>query len=230
MNVVVVLSGGLDSSTVLGMLARDGWQCFPLVFNYKQRHEREITSARSVADVLRRVPGNRVDYLRIVDISGLDFGASALTSPGVDVPRSGVEAGKIPVTYVPARNSIFLSIAMSYAESLGAQAVATGFNAVDYSGYPDCRPEYVEAMEAALALGTRRGVEGNPIKILAPVIGMTKTQVLQKAIETGVPYQHTWSCYVGQRVPCGECDSCRIRAAAFKELGLEEWPTQESGR
>jgi 7-cyano-7-deazaguanine synthase len=217
MKAIVLLSGGLDSATALGMALAAKREVMAVSFNYKQRHAKELLSATMLAHYYE------VEH-RIVTIGGLDYW-SALTSPNMDVPTGRDEermAKDIPVTYVPARNSVFLAIAMGFAESFGADEVWTGFNAVDYSGYPDCRLEYVQAMQAALALGTKRGVDGNPIRIETPIIDMTKVQIVESAIHLGVPMQLTWSCYKGQDKPCGECDSCVIRTNAFKAVGMED--------
>lgn len=218
---VVLLSGGLDSAVTLAMALSAGYEVQPVCFDYKQRHSREVQSARKLVEHYQRI-GAPVATPRLVSITGLDFPTSALTSD-LQVPEGRDEARMaedIPVTYVPARNSFFLSVAVGFAEALGAQAVFAGYNAVDYSGYPDCRPEFVAAMQAALALGTKCGVSGEPIAILAPIIDMTKIQIVQRGQELGVPFGLTWSCYAGGEKPCGKCDSCIIRAAAFKECGL----------
>ncbi len=213
---VVLLSGGLDSATAMAMAIEQGRQAHPLSFDYGQKHERELLSAFAVSRHYGIEP-------RIIQVSNLKI-ASALTGEG-DIPRGRDEtrmAEDIPVTYVPARNSMFLAIAAGYAESIQADEIWVGFNAVDYSGYPDCRPEYVHMMERALGLGTKRGVEGNRVRIKAPIIDMPKVKVVEEAKRLGVPLHATWSCYVGGEAPCGECDSCVIRRNAFRALGCED--------
>jgi 7-cyano-7-deazaguanine synthase len=223
MKVVALLSGGLDSATALAIALDMGHEVFPLSFHYAQRHVVEVDSAISVVAHYRyksdRGAGDlHLHPIQIVKIHDLAF-RSALTDTHVDVPTStdANSVGDIPVTYVPARNSMFLAVATGYAESIGADAVWCGFNAVDYSGYPDCRPEFVEAMEKALALGTKRGVEGSPIMIVAPLIRWTKKMIVEAAVAYRVPIHLTWSCYIGGKRPCGECDSCVIRARGFAE-------------
>jgi 7-cyano-7-deazaguanine synthase len=219
---VVLLSGGLDSAVALSLALAEGRECFPLAFDYSQRHAKEVTYARKIAHLHSRAL-KACHQARVVELIGLDFSTSALTS-ALPVPQGPGEpdSSKIPVTYVPARNSIFLSIGTAFAESLGADEVWAGYNAVDYSGYPDCRPEYVTAMEGALALGTKRGVEGRPIALRAPIVRDSKVEIVRKGLRLQTPFEYTWSCYVGQEKPCGLCDSCKIRAAAFAALGCED--------
>lgn len=220
---IVLLSGGLDSATALGIALSQDRECLPLAFDYAQRHRRELNSSSAI--VSHYASRDAAIYsLKVVSITGLDFDTSALTSK-LEVPTGRDEAemaSSIPVTYVPARNSIFLSIAMAHAEAAGADEVWTGFNVLDYSGYPDCRPEYVNAMQHALGLGTARGVLGNPVAIMTPIIGMTKAQIVEVAMDLAVPLKYTWSCYVGQDKPCGACDSCKIRTSAFEALGMKD--------
>jgi 7-cyano-7-deazaguanine synthase len=203
----------------MALALEKGETVYPLSFDYGQRHVRELQSVRSVvAEMQRRYP-EKVMLERIVTIGGLQLSSSALTSD-MEVPTKRDEATMskdIPVTYVPARNSIFLSVATAFAESLNCDEVYTGFNAVDYSGYPDCRPDYVKQMQAALAMGTKRGIEGRGIRITTPVIHMTKVDIVREAKRLGVPVEKTWSCYKGGDVPCGECDSCIIRDKAIAE-------------
>lgn len=216
---IILLSGGLDSATVLGMVLDAGKECHAVAFDYGQRHKRELGSAVRVVDHYRtRYPALRA--LSVIGISGLGLSSSALTSD-IAVP-TGTPEGEIPVTYVPARNSVFLAIGTAIAEATGADEVHTGFNAVDYSGYPDCREEYARAMERALALGTKRGIEGNPIRVVTPIIRWSKEDIVRKALRIGVPLKHTWSCYAGLPEPCGVCDSCVIRARAFAVVGAED--------
>lgn len=220
---IVLLSGGLDSATALGIALANNREVYPLSFDYDQRHARELTSSARIVAHYSSL-GLPIMSLRKVTLAGLDFSTSALTSD-LAVPQGRNEkemSSSIPVTYVPARNSIFLSIGTAFAEAIEASDVWTGFNAVDYSGYPDCRPEYVSAMEEALSKGTKRGVEGKPIRLIAPIIHHTKKFIIETALRIGVPLQYTWSCYVGQEKPCGSCDSCIIRANAFAELGQKD--------
>ncbi len=218
---VVLLSGGLDSATVLAIAKSEGYDCHALSFSYGQRHAWELEAAKRVAASLG------VAEHRIVDIDLRAFGASALTAD-IDVPkgRETEEMGQgIPVTYVPARNTIFLSFALAWAEVLGSSDIYIGVNALDYSGYPDCRPEFIAAYEAMANLATKAGVEGRQhLKIHTPLIAMTKAQIIAKGIELGVDYGLTSSCYDplpgGQ--PCGECDSCRLRQKGFRENGIAD--------
>ncbi|MEN9313654.1 MAG: hypothetical protein RIS35_47 [Pseudomonadota bacterium] len=218
---VVLLSGGLDSTTVLAIARAQGYEPYALSFRYGQRHSVELERARDVAQALgaaRHV---------IVDVDLRQFGGSALTAD-IDVPKGrDVEAiaHGIPITYVPARNTIFLSFALAWAETLGASDVFVGVNALDYSGYPDCRPEYIEAFERMANLATKAGVEGTQrLKIHAPLMSMTKADIVRRGMELGLDYAITTSCYdPGPRgEPCGECDSCRLRAKGFAEAGIED--------
>ncbi len=215
MKAVVLLSGGLDSSTALAIAIKNGYSVFPITFRYGQRHSRELESAINISKYYG------LD-LKIIDISLDRIGGSALTG-GYEVPErkdlSDLENG-IPVTYVPARNTIFLSIALSYAESIGAEKIFIGINAIDYSGYPDCRPEYVEEFNRLSRLATKVGVEGKPIEVIAPLLHMTKAEIIKKGKELGVPYELTWSCYRGGEKACGKCDSCLLRLKGFMEAGL----------
>lgn len=217
---VVLLSGGLDSATTLATGVDDGFACYALSVDYGQRHRFELGAAKAVARSL----GAR-DHL-VVEIDLGIFGGSALTAD-VDVPKDRSPdrmAQGIPVTYVPARNTIFLSLALGYAEVLGAADIFIGVNAVDYSGYPDCRPRFIEAFEAMANLATRMGVEGRRITIHAPLIELTKGQIIRRGLELGVDFAMTFSCYdpdAGGR-PCGRCDSCLLRAAGFRQAGIAD--------
>ncbi len=214
MKAVSLLSGGLDSATTLAIAISMGYEVYPITFRYGQRHSREIESAMKISEYYGR-------ELKIIDVSLDRIGGSALTS-GYDVPeRSDVsDIGEgIPVTYVPARNTIFLAIALSYAEAIGAEKIFIGVNAIDYSGYPDCRPEYIEEFNRLSRLATKVGVEGRPIEIVAPLINMTKAQIIKKGKELNVPYHLTWSCYRGGKKACGRCDSCLLRLKGFMEAG-----------
>lgn len=213
---VVLLSGGLDSTTVLYQASHDGYDCYALSFDYQQRHRRELDSARRVAQAAG-VPEHRV-----VTFDLRAWGGSALTDGAIALPTGrdlAQMATHIPVTYVPARNTIFLSFALAYAEAIEAERVYLGVNALDYSGYPDCRGDYLQAMQQVFDLGTKRGREGRPISIVAPLLHLRKTAIIQLGDRLGVNWADTWSCYDDQDSPCGVCDSCRLRLGAFAELG-----------
>ena len=214
---VCLLSGGLDSATALACARRDGFECYALSFDYGQRHRAELDAARSVAESLTvtRHVVMRID-LRV-------FGGSALTDD-IDVPKSGASEG-IPVTYVPARNTVFLSFALAWAEVLECSDIFLGVNAIDYSGYPDCRPEYIEAFERMANLATKAGVEGRTrIRIHTPLIQLSKAAIVRLGSELGVDFRLTHSCYDPdpRGRACGECDSCRLRLKGFAEAGLAD--------
>lgn len=213
---VVLLSGGLDSATVLALARSRGFDCLALSVQYGQRHAAEIDAARRIAVAL----GAREHRLMAVDLAGI--GGSALTDPSVAVPTVPTEG--IPVTYVPARNTMMLSLALAYAEVRGAEDIFIGVNAVDYSGYPDCRPEYIAAFERLAALATKKGVEGGRIEIHAPLVSMSKAEIIRTGLALGVDYALTVSCYQADAAgrACGECDSCRIRAQGFAALGTAD--------
>jgi 7-cyano-7-deazaguanine synthase len=216
---VCLVSGGLDSSTVLAFARREGFECYALSFDYGQRHRLELEAAARVA--------HACGAARHITLSiGLDaFGGSALTAP-IDVPkhRALEEMGRgIPVTYVPARNTVFLSCALAWAETLGAEDIFLGVNSVDYSGYPDCRPEYLEAFERMANLATKAGVEGRArTKIHAPLLRLSKAEIVKLGCELGLDFGLTWSCYDPgpDARPCGACDSCLLRARGFEEAGV----------
>jgi 7-cyano-7-deazaguanine synthase len=215
---VVLLSGGLDSATAAAIARSEGFDLYALTVAYGQRHVREIDAARSVA---RAMGVARHVELR-VDLSA--FGGSALTER-LDVPKDrDLAAGDIPATYVPARNTVFLSLAMAWAEALGVRDVFIGVNALDCSGYPDCRPEFIEAFERLAALATKAGVEGAALRVHAPLIRMTKADIIRRGVELGVDFGLTHSCYdpgpTGR--PCGHCDSCLLRAKGFAEAGMAD--------
>jgi len=215
---VILLSGGLDSSTVLYQAQADGCECYALSFDYQQRHQRELEAAQEIA----QAAGVTQKIVRF-DL-GL-WGGSALTDRAIKVPQNRAPeemANSIPITYVPARNTIFLSFALAYAEAISAQRVYLGVNALDYSGYPDCRPDYINAMQKVFALGTKQGREGSPIAIVTPLIDLKKTEIIQLGNQLKVPWEKTWSCYQGGEKPCGVCDSCQLRLNAFQELGLTD--------
>ncbi len=213
---VVLLSGGLDSATVLAMANDQGLACHCLSFDYGQRHITEIEFAQRLANHY----GAEHHTVRI-DIG--QFGGSALTDDAIDVPTDGEEGG-IPVTYVPARNTVFLSYALGYAEVLQAHDIFIGVNAVDYSGYPDCRPEFIAAFETMANLATKIGVEGKPVKIHTPLIELTKAEIIQRGHALGLDYSWTVSCYQLNEsgAACGVCDSCRIRKAGFDAAGVPD--------
>lgn len=219
---VVLLSGGLDSATALAMARAEGFECYALGFDYGQRSSAELTAAQRVAADLE------AREHKVVQLDLRAIGGSALTDDSIDVPEE--ETSGIPVTYVPARNTVFLSIALGWAEVLGAQDIFVGVNAVDYSGYPDCRPEYIEAFEKMANLATRAGVEGHRLHVRAPLMDMTKAEIVRRGTELGVDYSLTVSCYQAQAdgAACGRCDSCRLRAAGFAEAGLAD-PTVYAG-
>lgn len=225
MKAVILLSGGLDSSTVLYQAKADGYDCYAISFDYQQRHRYELNAARAIAQ-----SAGVVDHQIVAFNLGL-WGGSALTDSQIDLPenRSLAEMSEhIPVTYVPARNTIFLSFALSYAEAIAAERVYIGVNSLDYSGYPDCRPDYIQAMQAVFRLGTKQGRKGQPIQIETPLISLKKTEIIQLGNHLGVPWAQTWSCYAGNEpngtlpLACGVCDACRLRLAAFSELGLQD--------
>ncbi|OGR53662.1 MAG: 7-cyano-7-deazaguanine synthase QueC [Elusimicrobia bacterium RIFCSPLOWO2_02_FULL_39_32] len=212
---VVLLSGGLDSTTSLYWAKSKGYQTFVLIFDYGQRHKKEIGSAIKIARKTKSF------YLQVK--FSLPWKGSALLDKSLKLPKKRklekmISSG-IPSTYVPARNTIFLSFALSYADAIQADAIVIGANAIDYSGYPDCRPQYLNAMEKAALLGTKIGTEGKKFKILAPLVKMSKAKIIQLGLKLKVPYELTWSCYQGGRSPCKECDSCILRAKGFKEAG-----------
>jgi 7-cyano-7-deazaguanine synthase len=218
---VVLLSGGLDSATALAVAAEDGFLCHALSFRYGQRHAVELEAAARVARSL-----GAADH-RVLDLPLGELGGSALTDPAIEVPLDRKTGRGIPVTYVPARNTVFLAFALAWAEVTASDAIYIGVNALDYSGYPDCRPEYVEAFQQMAALATRRAVEGRAPRIAAPLIGMTKADIIRTGARLGVDYALTVSCYApdAQGGACGRCDSCRLRRKGFQEAGVPD-PTR----
>ena len=216
---VVLLSGGLDSATVLAVARRDGWECHALSVDYGQRHRIELEAAARVASALGAVEH------RTARVNLGVFGGSALTDDSIAVPRAPSEG--IPVTYVPARNTVFLALALAHAEVTASDAIFTGANAVDYSGYPDCRPEFIRAFETLANLATKRAVEGSPIAIETPIIDLTKADIVRLGHSLGVDYSMTISCYNADEDgrACGECDSCRFRREGFKTAGIAD-PTR----
>ena len=216
---VVLVSGGLDSATTLALSIHDGFEPYALSFSYGQRHDIEVAAAKRVAASL----GAREH--RIAEIDLRIFGGSALTDE-IPVPRNqdGKNTGNIPITYVPARNTVFLSYALAWCEALGAADIFIGANAVDYSGYPDCRSAFISAFEQLANVGTKAGVEGTRFRIHAPLLSMSKQQIIEKGTELGVDFSLTHSCYdpTTDSLACGECDSCRIRLEGFRAAGLED--------
>jgi 7-cyano-7-deazaguanine synthase len=218
---VILVSGGLDSATVLAMAMAEGYECYTLSMDYGQRHRIELDRAKKVSASLG------AQEHRVVRIDMGSFGGSALTDRDIDVPTE--ETSDIPITYVPARNTVFLSVALGWAEVLEAKAIFIGANAVDYSGYPDCRPEYIQAFQALANLATRvgvegAGIEGQGIKIEAPIIHLSKGEIIQQGMKLGVDYSQTISCYNPRTDGkiCQQCDSCRIREAGFQAAGIAD--------
>lgn len=216
---VVLVSGGLDSSTVLALALQQGYRCYTLSFDYGQRHRSELEAAKRVSELMK------VEEHKIVRLDLGTIGGSALTDTTIDVPEQ--ETAGIPVTYVPARNTVFLSIALGWAEVLEADTIFLGVNAVDYSGYPDCRPEYISSFEIMANLATRAGVEGKKLSIQAPLIDMTKGEIISAGASLGVDYSQTVSCYQAsiEGLACGKCDSCRLRIEGFNQAGISD-PTR----
>ena len=216
---VILVSGGLDSTTVVAMAKSQGYDCYTLSFDYGQRHRSELEAAYRVSKLMA------VHEHKVVKLDLGTIGGSALTDKAIDIPEE--ETTGIPVTYVPARNTVFLSIALGWAEVLGANDIFLGVNAVDYSGYPDCRPEYISAFEAVANLATKSGVEGQKLHIHAPLIDMTKAEIVHGGLALGVDYSQTVSCYQADSEgrACGRCESCRLRKQGFEQAGVED-PTR----
>lgn len=214
---VVLLSGGLDSTTALYLAKKEGFEVYAISFDYGQRHDKELECAKNIA----KKAGVK-DYV-VVKTNMNAWGGSALTDKNIDVPEGKEESKEIPITYVPARNMIFLSFAASYAEVVGAQDIFIGVSEVDYSGYVDCRKEFIDSMENTINLGTVCGAElGRKITIRTPFINMTKAEEIKLGMELGVDYSETWSCYKGEEEACGVCDSCKLRIAAFEKAGSKD--------
>jgi len=216
---VILLSGGLDSATVVAMARADGYTCYTMSFDYGQRHRAELHAAERVAKDLGVVEH------KVIGLNLNGIGGSALTDSSIDVPETPGEG--IPVTYVPARNTVFLSLALGWAEVLGARDIFIGVNAVDYSGYPDCRPEFIESFERMANLATKAGVEGQGFTIQAPLQNLSKADIVKAGMRLGVDYRLTVSCYQAddQGRACGKCDSCRLRAEGFSAAGVSD-PTR----
>ena len=216
---VILVSGGLDSTTVVAMAKSQGYDCYTLSFDYGQRHRSELVAAQNVSELMT------VHAHKVVKLDLGSIGGSALTDSSIEIPES--ETTGIPVTYVPARNTVFLSIALGWAEVLGANDIFLGVNAVDYSGYPDCRPEYIQAFETMANLATKAAVEGQKLKIHAPLIDMTKGQIVQTGLALGVDYSKTVSCYQAnlEGEACSKCESCRLRRQGFEQADIKD-PTR----
>lgn len=214
---VVLLSGGIDSATTLFVAKDRGYECYPLIFDYGQRHKRELESAKSISNLAR------CKY-RILKIA-LPWKGSSLLDKREKLPKArslkGIKRG-IPSSYVPARNTIFLSFALSYAEAIGADKIFIGANSIDFSGYPDCRNSFFRAFENVVREGTKAGVDGRRISIEAPLLFKTKSQIIKEGMCLKVPYKKTWSCYEGKEMPCGSCDSCILRRKGFEGAGIKD--------
>jgi 7-cyano-7-deazaguanine synthase len=218
---VILVSGGLDSATVLAMAKDEGYACYAVSFDYGQRHSAELDAAKSVAAAAG------VEEHRIVIIDLSQFGGSALTDEAIDVPEANASEEAIPITYVPARNTVFLSLALAWSEVLGASDIFVGVNAVDYSGYPDCRPAFISAYEHMANLATRAGVEESKLTVHAPLIDLTKAEIIKQGTVLGVDYSLTVSCYQADDTgaACGVCDSCYLRREGFANAGIPD-PTR----
>lgn len=216
---VVLLSGGLDSATVAAIARSDGYDAIALSFRYGQRHSKELEAAQKIAQCL-----GIQDHF-IVDVNLAQWGGSSLTDLSQTLPQEGIKPDEIPSTYVPGRNTVFIAVALSLAEAQNAQAIYLGINAVDYSGYPDCRPEYLEAYQRLASLSSKAGIEGNAPRLIAPLVRDSKVEIVRRALALGVPIELTWSCYQGGEEPCGLCDSCRIRDRALIEAGRPDLAT-----
>lgn len=209
---VVLLSGGLDSATAAAQAQADGFEVIALSLFYGQRHEKELEAAKAIVKALG------IQEHQILDVNLSQWGGSSLTDAQMTVPTEGTPSDVIPSTYVPGRNTVFISIALSLAEAKNARAIYLGINAVDYSGYPDCRPEYLAAFAQLARLSSKAGIEGHAPELVAPLVLDSKVDIVRRAMRLGVPIDLTWSCYQGGEVPCGVCDSCRIRDKAILEV------------
>lgn len=216
---VVLLSGGLDSATCAAQALADGFEVIALSFDYGQRHDKELLAAQAIAQAL-----GVCDH-RLVKVNLAQWGGSSLTDEAIAVPVDGVQTGEIPSTYVPGRNTVFIAIALSLAEAQNAEAIYLGINAVDYSGYPDCRPAYLSAFQTLATLSSKAGLEGRAPTLVAPLVMDSKADIVRRALRLGVPIEITWSCYKGDQTPCGQCDSCRIRDDALIQAGRQDLAT-----
>ena len=210
---VVLLSGGLDSATVAAQAQVDGYDVIALSLFYGQRHERELEAAKAIVQALK------IQEHHLLNVNLAQWGGSSLTDTSLAVPIEETASDVIPSTYVPGRNTVFISIALSLAEAKQAEAIYLGINAVDYSGYPDCRPEYLAAFQTLAQLSSKAGIEGHAPRLVAPLVMDSKVDIVHRALRLGVPIELTWSCYQGGEVPCGVCDSCRIRDRALTQAG-----------
>ena len=210
---IALLSGGLDSATAAALALEQGDRVIGLSFDYGQRHRRELDAAAAVAQQL----GLAEHHCIAVNLAS--WGGSALTDASISIPSEGVQEGVIPTTYVPGRNTVFIAIGLSLAEARGAERLVLGVNAVDYSGYPDCRPDYLKTFQELADLASKAGREGHGTQLWAPLVHWSKTRIVEEALRLNVPIEATWSCYSGGTHPCGVCDSCRIRDAALREAG-----------
>ena len=214
---IALLSGGLDSATAAALALEQGDRVIGLSFDYGQRHRRELDAAAAIAQQLG------VAEHHCIAVNLASWGSSALTDASISIPTHGVEEGSIPPTYVPGRNTVFISVGLSLAEARGAERLVLGVNAVDYSGYPDCRPDYLNAFQTLADLASKAGREGHGAQLWAPLVQWSKVRIVEEALRLGVPIETTWSCYSGGTHPCGVCDSCRIRDAALREAGRPEF-------
>ena len=210
---VVLLSGGLDSATTAAIAIDQGYEVIALSFRYGQKHQKELLAAQEVASFFK------ITQHFIVDVNLSQWGGSSLTDESMTIPQAGLQPDTIPSTYVPGRNTVFIAIALSLAEAKQAQAIYLGINAVDYSGYPDCRPEYLESYQQLARLASKAGIEGNAPQLVAPLVKDSKVDIVHRALSLNVPIAATWSCYQGVDLPCGKCDSCRIRDRALIAAG-----------
>ena len=217
---IALLSGGLDSATAAALAVEQGDRVIGLSFDYGQRHRRELDAAAAVAQQL----GLAEHHCIAVNLAS--WGGSALTDASISIPTDGVEEGCIPSTYVPGRNTVFISIGLSLSEARGAERLVLGVNAIDYSGYPDCRPDYLQAFQALADLASKAGREGHGAQLWAPLVQWSKVRIVEEALRLDLPIATTWSCYSGGTVPCGVCDSCRIRDAALREAGRPDLCSQ----
>jgi 7-cyano-7-deazaguanine synthase len=214
---VVLLSGGIDSATTLAVAAAEGYETYALTFDYGQRHKREVEAAKRMGS------GMGVKEHKVLNLDLDKIGGSALTDKSIDVPSErDIKASDIPITYVPARNLIMLGFGVAWAEVIGADSVFIGANAIDYSGYPDCREEFFESFTRTVKLGTKGGVEGWGLEIKHPLLHLSKADIVKKGLELNVPFELTWSCYKGGEKACGKCDSCRLRLKGFEEAGAKD--------
>ena len=210
---IALLSGGLDSATAAALALEQGDRVIGLSFDYGQRHRRELDAAAAVAEQLGLAEHH------CISVNLASWGGSALTAASISIPTHGVEEGSIPPTYVPGRNTVFISVGLSLAEARGAERLVLGVHAVAYSGYPDCRPDYLNAFQTLADLASKAGREGHGAQLWAPLVQWSKVRIVEEALRLGVPIEATWSCYSGGTHPCGVCDSCRIRDAALREAG-----------